>query len=166
MFRKVHVPLLGLVENMSCFTCPQCGHSEAIFGEGGGAATAAELGMELLGQVGGEGHVGCVCAVAELNCHLCRKWCRVLCSEQLMSGVCCCCDAGWTAAAGAAVNKGAAAVGCRGAGGAVRPAGPGWAGVHQHRGQGEGAAVVDAVLDAVGRAAAERDDSVTVVCKV
>jgi ATP-binding protein involved in chromosome partitioning len=52
MFRKVHVPLLGLVENMSCFTCPSCGHSEAIFGEGGGAATAAELGMELLGQVG------------------------------------------------------------------------------------------------------------------
>jgi ATP-binding protein involved in chromosome partitioning len=52
MFRKVHVPLLGLVENMSCFTCPKCGHSEAIFGEGGGAATAADLGMELLGQVG------------------------------------------------------------------------------------------------------------------
>lgn len=51
MFRKVHVPLLGLVENMSCFTCPKCGHSEAIFGEGGGAATAADLGMELLGQV-------------------------------------------------------------------------------------------------------------------
>jgi len=51
MFRKVHVPLLGLVENMSCFTCPNCGHSEAIFGEGGGAATAADLGIELLGQV-------------------------------------------------------------------------------------------------------------------
>lgn len=56
MFRKVHVPLLGLVENMSCFTCPKCGHSEAIFGEGGGAATAADLGMELLGQVG-EGNI-------------------------------------------------------------------------------------------------------------
>jgi hypothetical protein len=53
MFRKVHVPLLGLVENMSCFICPKCGHSEAIFGEGGGATTAADLGMELLGQVGG-----------------------------------------------------------------------------------------------------------------
>jgi hypothetical protein len=52
MFRKVHVPLLGLVENMSCFTCPKCGHSEPIFGEGGGATTAADLGMELLGQVG------------------------------------------------------------------------------------------------------------------
>lgn len=51
MFRKVHVPLLGLVENMSCFTCPQCGHKEAVFGEGGGAVTAADLGMELLGQV-------------------------------------------------------------------------------------------------------------------
>lgn len=67
MFRKVHVPLLGLVENMSCFTCPQCGHSEAIFGEGGGAATAAELGMELLGQVGGKGHMGCVCVLL-LSC--------------------------------------------------------------------------------------------------
>lgn len=55
MFRKVHVPLLGLVENMATYTCPKCGHSEHIFGSGGGAAAAEELGMELLGQVS----VGC-----------------------------------------------------------------------------------------------------------
>lgn len=60
MFRKVHVPLLGLVENMSCFTCPACGHSEAVFGQGGGATTAAELGMELLGQVRYDGTDNCL----------------------------------------------------------------------------------------------------------
>lgn len=64
MFRKVHVPLLGLVENMSCFTCPKCGHSEAIFGEGGGASTAEDLGMELLGQVGALTRAGCAMQLA------------------------------------------------------------------------------------------------------
>eukprot|EP00879_Flechtneria_rotunda_P030222 GHRR01032827.1.p1 GENE.GHRR01032827.1~~GHRR01032827.1.p1 ORF type:complete len:282 (+),score=59.83 GHRR01032827.1:415-1260(+) len=50
MFRKVHVPLLGLVENMSYYCCPNCGHKDAVFGSGGGAATAQELGIGLLGQ--------------------------------------------------------------------------------------------------------------------
>ena len=39
MFRKVKVPVLGVVENMSTHTCSQCGHSEAVFGAGGGSAS-------------------------------------------------------------------------------------------------------------------------------
>ncbi|EIP96572.1 ATPase involved in chromosome partitioning [Opitutaceae bacterium TAV1] len=50
MFRKVNVPLLGVVENMSGFVDP-AGQRHAIFGEGGGAATAEALGTALLGEV-------------------------------------------------------------------------------------------------------------------
>jgi len=51
MFRKVEVPVLGIVENMSYFICGDCGHREAVFGEGGGAAIAAEYDTRLLGQL-------------------------------------------------------------------------------------------------------------------
>jgi ATP-binding protein involved in chromosome partitioning len=51
MFRKVHVPVLGIVENMSTHICSQCGHEEAIFGAGGGAHIAAEYQTELLGRL-------------------------------------------------------------------------------------------------------------------
>ncbi len=51
MFRKVDVPVLGLVENMSYFTCPHCGERTEIFGHGGARATAEELGMDFLGEV-------------------------------------------------------------------------------------------------------------------
>lgn len=51
MFRKVEVPVLGIVENMSTHVCSNCGHEEAIFGTGGGAALAAEQGAALLGQL-------------------------------------------------------------------------------------------------------------------
>jgi ATP-binding protein involved in chromosome partitioning len=51
MFRKVEVPVLGVVENMAWHTCSNCGHHEAIFGEGGGARLAAQYGTELLGQL-------------------------------------------------------------------------------------------------------------------
>jgi hypothetical protein len=51
MFRQVRVPLLGLVDNMSHYTCRSCGHREAIFGEGGVQRAAEELGLEVLGQV-------------------------------------------------------------------------------------------------------------------
>ena len=47
----LQVPLLGLVENMSTYVCPACGHVDQIFGEDGGRRTAAELGLELLAQV-------------------------------------------------------------------------------------------------------------------
>jgi ATP-binding protein involved in chromosome partitioning len=51
MFRKVNIPVLGLVENMSLHTCSQCGHVEPIFGEGGGERLAAEYDIELLGRL-------------------------------------------------------------------------------------------------------------------
>ncbi len=51
MFRRVNVPVLGIVENMSYFTCPRCGHREAIFGEGGGQRLSEELNVPFLGQL-------------------------------------------------------------------------------------------------------------------
>ncbi|MDI5884540.1 iron-sulfur cluster carrier protein ApbC [Cobetia amphilecti] len=51
MFRKVKVPVLGVVENMSTHTCSQCGHSEAVFGAGGGERIADEYQTRLLGQL-------------------------------------------------------------------------------------------------------------------
>lgn len=50
MFRKVGVPITGLIENMSGYTCPQCGHHEDLFGHSGGAETAAAENVSLLGQ--------------------------------------------------------------------------------------------------------------------
>ena len=49
MFKKVNVPVLGIVENMSLHLCSACGHEEAIFGEGGGQRLAEQYGIELLG---------------------------------------------------------------------------------------------------------------------
>ncbi|MEM7053278.1 MAG: iron-sulfur cluster carrier protein ApbC [Pseudomonadota bacterium] len=58
MFRKVKVPVLGVVENMSTHICSNCGHEEAVFGQGGGERIAAETGMTLLGQVPLESSIG------------------------------------------------------------------------------------------------------------
>ncbi len=51
MFEKVEVPVLGIIENMSIHICSQCGHSEHIFGEGGGARMSEEHGVDLLGAL-------------------------------------------------------------------------------------------------------------------
>ncbi len=51
MFRKLNVPILGLVENMSYFVAPDTGKRYAIFGEGGGARVAEEFDVPLLGQI-------------------------------------------------------------------------------------------------------------------
>lgn len=51
MFSKLKTPVLGLVENMSFYTCPKCGHEEHIFGHGGFAKEAEDLGLPLLGQL-------------------------------------------------------------------------------------------------------------------
>ncbi|WP_444959333.1 iron-sulfur cluster carrier protein ApbC [Microbulbifer sp. ZKSA002] len=51
MFRKVSVPVLGIVENMALHTCSKCGHSEPIFGTGGGERIAAEYDTHLLGEL-------------------------------------------------------------------------------------------------------------------
>ncbi len=51
MFRKVNIPILGMVENMSGFVCPDCGKRYDIFGSGGAKARAAELEIPFLGEV-------------------------------------------------------------------------------------------------------------------
>ena len=49
MFRKVDIPIIGVVENMSWFECDGCGKAHHLFGEGGGARVAEEYGVALLG---------------------------------------------------------------------------------------------------------------------
>ncbi|QSG15576.1 Mrp/NBP35 family ATP-binding protein [Halapricum desulfuricans] len=51
MFGKHETPVLGVVENMSSFKCPDCGSEHAIFGDGGGEAFAEEMSMPFLGQI-------------------------------------------------------------------------------------------------------------------
>ncbi len=51
MFEKVHVPVLGIVENMATFHCPHCGKESAVFGTGGGRALASECGVGDLGSL-------------------------------------------------------------------------------------------------------------------
>ena len=51
MFQKLRTPVLGLVENMSTYICPNCGHEAHIFGHGGVAAEAAKLGLPFLGEL-------------------------------------------------------------------------------------------------------------------
>lgn len=51
MFVKLKVPVLGLIENMSTYICPNCGHEAHIFGHGGVAAEAEKLGLPFLGEL-------------------------------------------------------------------------------------------------------------------
>ncbi|MDX5329368.1 MAG: P-loop NTPase, partial [Marinobacter sp.] len=51
MFRKVDIPVLGVVENMSVHICSNCGHEEPLFGHGGGERIAEEYETTLLGQL-------------------------------------------------------------------------------------------------------------------
>lgn len=51
MFQKLNVPILGVVENMSYYLCPECGHREEIFGFGGARQAAKKLGLPFLGEV-------------------------------------------------------------------------------------------------------------------
>ena len=51
MFKKVEVPILGIVENMSYFVCPECGHRSDIFAHGGARHEAERLGVPFLGEI-------------------------------------------------------------------------------------------------------------------
>ena len=51
MFRKVEVPVIGIIENMSYFLCPKCGHQADIFGHGGARAEAEKLDVPFLGEI-------------------------------------------------------------------------------------------------------------------
>jgi ATP-binding protein involved in chromosome partitioning len=51
MFEKLKVPVVGLIENMSSYVCPNCGHEAHIFGHGGVATEAAAIGLPFLGEL-------------------------------------------------------------------------------------------------------------------
>ncbi len=51
MFRKLKTPVLGIVENMSYYTCPHCGERDDIFGHGGAESAGRELGIPFLGEI-------------------------------------------------------------------------------------------------------------------
>lgn len=51
MFKRLNIPILGLIENMAVHVCTNCGHAEHIFGHGGVAAEAVKLGVPLLGEL-------------------------------------------------------------------------------------------------------------------
>ncbi len=51
MFEKVEIPILGIVENMSFYKCPACGHTDEIFSHGGGKRLAQEVGTEFFGEI-------------------------------------------------------------------------------------------------------------------
>jgi ATP-binding protein involved in chromosome partitioning len=51
MYRKLNIPTLGIIENMSYFACPSCGHEADIFGHGGGERMAADLGVPFIGSI-------------------------------------------------------------------------------------------------------------------
>ena len=51
MYQKLNIPMLGLIENMSHFVCPHCGHESDIFGRGGGERTAEAMEVPFLGGI-------------------------------------------------------------------------------------------------------------------
>ena len=51
MFETVHVPILGIIENMSTFICPHCSKSTDVFGHGGGERMSLQLGVPFLGTI-------------------------------------------------------------------------------------------------------------------
>ncbi len=51
MFEKVEIPILGIVENMSYYKCPACGHTDEIFSHGGGKRLAQEVGAQFFGEI-------------------------------------------------------------------------------------------------------------------
>jgi ATP-binding protein involved in chromosome partitioning len=57
MFEKVSVPVLGIVENMSVHVCSNCGHSEHVFGAGGGSSLARQYGVRLLAELPLDAHI-------------------------------------------------------------------------------------------------------------
>ena len=51
MYQKLNIPTLGLIENMSHFVCPDCGHETDIFGHGGGQKMAEDMNVPFLGRI-------------------------------------------------------------------------------------------------------------------
>jgi len=71
MFEKVGVPIIGIVENMSTYICPGCGHEEHVFGSGGGQKMCSDYGVDFLGSlplnlsIREQSDAGCPTVVAE-----------------------------------------------------------------------------------------------------
>ena len=51
MFRRVSIPVIGIVENMSIYVCPECGHEDRVYGKGGGNSASKEYDTLLLGEI-------------------------------------------------------------------------------------------------------------------
>jgi ATP-binding protein involved in chromosome partitioning len=51
MYKKLNIPPIGIIENMSYFACPKCSHESAIFGHGGGEQMAGVLGVPFIGRI-------------------------------------------------------------------------------------------------------------------
>ena len=73
MFEKVGVPIIGIVENMSTYFCPSCGHEEHVFGSGGGQKMCSDYSVDFLGSlplnlsIREQSDAGCPTVVAEPN---------------------------------------------------------------------------------------------------
>jgi ATP-binding protein involved in chromosome partitioning len=80
MWKKVEVPVFGVIENMSYFVCPKCGHHEEIFARGGGRALAEREGLPFLGEipmlsaVRGAGDGGTPIVLAEPNSEVAQSF--------------------------------------------------------------------------------------------
>jgi ATP-binding protein involved in chromosome partitioning len=87
MFEKVETPVIGIVENMSYYHCPSCGHRDPIFSEGGGEKAAAELQARFLGElplaskVAKTGDSGLPIVLSEPNGEYAQRFNRI--SEQI-----------------------------------------------------------------------------------
>src|SRR5690606_31183677 len=94
MFRKVEVPILGVVENMGLHVCAKCGHEEHVFGEGGAGRIAETYGVEVLGtlpldaSIRAQSDAGTPAMVAEPQGKVAQIYARVAerVAEQLAQG--------------------------------------------------------------------------------
>jgi ATP-binding protein involved in chromosome partitioning len=69
MFEKTNVPVWGIIENMSYYTCPKCGHEDHIFGHGGAKDEAAERGIAFLGEIPLNGDIRTASDKGEASSH-------------------------------------------------------------------------------------------------
>ena len=85
MFEKVNVPVLGLIENMSVYHCPQCGHEAPIFGAGGGHRMCQDYDVDFLGslpldiRIREQADAGCPIVAADRDSHLALNYRDIAC---------------------------------------------------------------------------------------